>query len=184
MSIFEWLGRSTSGSLHVEKAESSAVREIASRLDELDPERARWIAAFAMVLARAARADLDISQEELHAMKDIVRQIGGLPEDQALLVAEMAAHRAELLGTTEDYLATREFKRVAREGDSERLLHCLFAITAADDSISLVEEEEVRQAANELGIERAQFTAIRSRFKEKRSVLRGLSSQTSGDDER
>jgi uncharacterized tellurite resistance protein B-like protein len=127
-----------------------------------------------MVLARAARADLDISREELRKMQEIVHEIGGLPEEQASLVAEMAAHRNELLGTTEDYLSTREFRNVAGEGDAERLLHCLFAVTAADDSISLVEEEEVRQVANELGIEPPAFNRIRAEFRDKRAVLKDL----------
>lgn len=172
MSIFDWLRNSEGGVRASEPSDSSAVRDIALRLSTMDPERARWVAAFAMVLARAARADLDISSDELRAMQDIVREVGGLPEEQAALVAEMAAHRNELLGVTEDYLSTREFKRVAGEGDAERLLHCLFAVTAADDSISLIEEDEVRQVASELGIEPRRFTAIRSRFREKRSVLR------------
>ena len=174
MSIFDWLKNSSAERQSAEGAESTAVRDIAQRLSNLDPDRARWVAAFAMVLARAARADLDISRDELHEMQKIVHEIGGLPEEQASLVAEMAAHRNELLGVTEDYLSTREFKQVAAEGDAERLLHCLFAVTAADDSISLVEEEEVRQVANELGVEPARYTAIRSRFREKRSVLQGL----------
>ncbi len=174
MSIFDWLKNQNEGGPTVENSESSAVRDIALRLADLGPERARWVAAFAMVLARAARADLDISQEELDAMRKIVHEVGGLPEDQASLVAEMAAHRNELLGVTEDYLSTREFKRVAGEGDVERLLHCLFVVTAADDTISLVEEEEVRQVANELGVEHAEFTAVRAQFREKRAVLRGL----------
>jgi len=172
MSIFEWLKNSADKRPVAQESSSTAVRDIALRLSNLDPDHARWIAAFALVLARAARADLDISTEELREMQRIVRDIGGLPEDQAVLVAEMAAHRNELLGVTEDYLSTREFKQVAAEGDGERLLHCLFAVTAADDSISLVEEEEVRQVANELGVEPARYTAIRSRFREKRSVLR------------
>lgn len=174
MSIFDWLKSTSGDGPTVEDSESSAVRDIANRLGNLGPERAQWVAAFAMVLARAARADLDISQDELDAMRKIVHEDGGLPEDQAALVAEMAAHRNQLLGVTEDYLSTREFRRVAGDGDAERLLHCLFAVTAADDTISLVEEEEVRQVANELGVEPARFTAIRSQFREKRAVLRGL----------
>ncbi|TFG40170.1 MAG: hypothetical protein E4H44_00660 [Candidatus Aminicenantes bacterium] len=173
MSIFDWLKNSVTERPAVEESSSTAVRDIAQRLSDLDPDHARWVAAFAMVRARAARADLDISREELREMQKIVHEIGGLPEEQSSLVAEMAAHRNELLGVTEDYLSTREFKQVAGEGDAERLLHCLFAVTAADDTISLVEEEEVRQVANELGVEPARYTAIRSRFREKRSVLRG-----------
>ncbi len=174
MSIFDWLKSSVAERPVVEETSSTAVRDISQRLSDLDPDRARWVAAFAMVLARAARADLDISGEELTEMRKIVEEIGGLPEDQAALVAEMAAHRNELMGVTEDYLATREFRRVAADGDAERLLHCLFAVTAADDSISLVEEEEVRQVAHELGVDHSEFTSIRATYREKREVLRGL----------
>jgi len=174
MSLFDWLKKSSGRDLEVESSESSAVRDIAHRLSRLDPARALWVAAFAMVLARAARADMDISRDELQAMQEIVGSIGDLAEDEASLVAEMAAHRNELLGVTEDYLATREFKRVAAEGDTERLLSCLFAVTAADNSISLVEEEELRQVANELGIEQKEFAVIRARYRDKREVLRGL----------
>jgi tellurite resistance protein len=105
-------------------------------------------------------------------MAELLERHGGLEPERAQLVAEMAAHRNELLGPSEDYLATREFRRVAGPGDAESLLHCLFAVTAADDSISLREEEEIRQIATELGIEHAGFTAVRALFREKRAVLR------------
>jgi len=143
----------------------------------MDSDQARWIAAFAMVLARAARADLDISSEELSAMQKIVHEVGGLPEEQASMVAEMAAHRNELLGVTEDYLATREFRRLATAVELECILRCLFAVCAADDSIALVEEEEVRQVASELGFTHEQFVAARSAFREQREVLRGFRSR-------
>lgn len=174
MSIFDWLGLGGERAPVAASEGSTAVRDIAAKLAGLDPKAARWAASFAMVLARAARADLEISAEELEAIKGIVQDFGGLAPQEAELVAEMAAHRNQLLGVSEDYLATREFRKVAAEGDRERLLHCLFAVTAADDSISLVEEEEVRQVANELGIEHAQFTEIRASFRDKREVLRGL----------
>jgi uncharacterized tellurite resistance protein B-like protein len=172
MGIFDWLGARPAAEEKDEHGGSTAVRDIMDRLGELPPERARWIAAFAMVLARAARADMEISSDEMQSMGEIVREYGGLPEDTAVLVAEMAAHRNQLMGVTEDYLATREFKNVAAEGDRERLLHCLFAVCASDDTISLVEEEEVRQVANELGLEPEQYVRARAEYSDKRAVLR------------
>ncbi|MFV2071483.1 MAG: TerB family tellurite resistance protein [Thermoanaerobaculales bacterium] len=148
--------------------------DIKQRLQSLPTERAQWIAAFAMVLARAARADLDISSDEIRVMEEVVREYGELPPDQAALVVEMASHRNQLLGVTEDYLATREFNRVARDGDRERILHCLFAVCAADDTISVVEEEEVRQVASELGLAHEQYVSARAAFRDKRAVLRGM----------
>jgi len=174
MGIFDWLGAKPAAEERDERAGSTAVRDIMDRLGELPPERARWIASFAMVLARAARADLEISSDEMQSMEDIVREYGELPAETAALVAEMAAHRNQLMGVTEDYLATREFKNVAAEGDREKLLHCLFAVCASDDTISLVEEEEVRQVANELGLEHEQFVRARAEFSDKRAVLRAM----------
>lgn len=172
MSIFDWLSGGSDRAAAQTGGGSRAVREIVERLAGMTPETARWVASFAMVLARAARADLAITGDELETMAAVIANHGELEPERALLVAEMAAHRNELLGPSEDYLATREFRRVAGPGDAERLLHCLFAVTAADDSITLREEEEVRQIATELGIEHAAFTAVRARFREKRAVLR------------
>jgi tellurite resistance protein len=172
MSIFDWLSGGSDRAAAQTGGGSRAVREIVERLAGMTPETARWVASFAMVLARAARADLAITGDEREAMAALLASHGGLEPERALLVAEMAAHRNELLGPSEDYLAAREFRRVAGPGDAQRLLHCLFAVTAADDSISLREEEEIRQIATELGIEHAGFTAVRALFREKRAVLR------------
>jgi len=180
MSIFEWLGFSSNDNNAPSVQESSAVNDIVVRLKHLDPGRARWVAAFAMVMARAARADFEISGEEFQAMERILREYGGLDAEQSTLAAEMAAHRNQLLGASEDYLATREFRKIAAEGDSQKVLHCLFAVSAADDSISLVEEEEIRQVANELGVEHAEFNAIRARFRDKREILKKTARKTDG----
>ena len=41
--------------------ETETVRKIVAALDSMEPERARFIAAFAFILCRVARADLHIS---------------------------------------------------------------------------------------------------------------------------
>ncbi len=107
-------------------------------------------------------------------MVAIVRDLGGLSEDDARLVVEMATHDALTRAASREYLATRELKRLASAEDRRRLLHCLFAVCAADDSISLEEEQEVRQVASELGFELKDYTKARSAFRAQREVLRGL----------
>ena len=175
MSILDFLGLGSKNPVHEAPATpSSAMDRIVERLKTMPVEEAEWIAAFAMVMARAARADFEISPEEAKAIEQLLQEYGGLDPEQASLVAEMATNRNLLLGAGDDYLATREFRKIARSGGREKILHCLFAVSAADDSISLVEEEEIRQVANELGIEHGEFTAARAKFREKRAVLRGL----------
>lgn len=174
--IAEALGLKTSAMTTGDDQDSMAVRAIAERLDGVPSERARLIAALAMVLARAARADLEASRSEMALIAATLQEYAGLSADQADLVTEMVSHRNQLFGVTEDYLATREFRRLATARELECILTCLFAVCAADDSISLVEEEEVRQVASELGISHEEYVAARSAFREKREVLKGLRS--------
>ena len=156
--------------------EAEAVRAIARRLETLPPERARYLAAFAYVLGRAAHSDLDISEAETRAMEEIVRRHGGLPEDQAALVVEIAKSQNRLLGGTENFLVTRELRAVATEEQRRELLDCCFAVAAADDSISAAEDHHVRRIADELGFTHAQFVAARLAWSAKRQVLRDLKS--------
>ncbi len=153
---------------------SAAVEHIAERLQSLGTDRARFVAALAMVLGRAARADLDVSEDERDAIAELLVADGGMARDHAELVADMVAHHDELGGVAEDYLATRELKRVATREELESALHALFAVCAADDSISLVEEEEVRQTASELGFTHEEYVAARAEYRDQREVLRGL----------
>jgi len=177
MSILRWLGLGSATASETAGSEdggSQAVRELAARLDSLPPERARFAASFAMTLARAARADLEVLDPESTAVAEVLREVAGLPADQADLVAGMALHRNELLGVSEDYLATRVFRQISSREERLRLLEAVFAVCAADESITLVEEEEVRQIATELGLEHADYVAARAGFAEHREVLRGM----------
>lgn len=155
-------------------ADTETVRRIMAKLESLEPRRARWIAAFAYVLGRVAHADLEISGEETTAMERLVQEVGGLPEDQAVLVVGIAKSQNRLMGHTENYLVTRELKEIADGGELRRLLDCLFAVSAADDSISGAEESQIRQIASELGFSHRQYVEARSHWSEQREVLRGL----------
>jgi len=165
-----------------EGAVSPAVQAVASRLEGVDPQRARLVAALALVLARVARADMESSDRELAIIAATLQEYGGLTAGQADLVAELVSHRQRLFSVSDAYVATREFKRLATARELDCILRCMFAVSAADDSIALVEEEEVRQVASELGLTHEQYVAARSAFREQREVLRGLGRHSSRGD--
>lgn len=174
MSIWERLGfgqRDGEGEAG-EAGETETVRKIVGELDALPKEEARYVAAFAYVLSRVAYADLDISDDETSMMEYLVQEYGGLREAQAVLVVEMAKSQAEMFGGTENYLVTQEFKGLATREQREQMLHCLFAVAAADDSISGVEEEQVRRIAKELGFSDREFVDVRSAYNDKREVVK------------
>jgi uncharacterized tellurite resistance protein B-like protein len=152
--------------------ETDTVRRIAARLEQLPPERARHLAAFAYVLARVAHADLEIDASESAQMEQLVIELGGLAPAEAALVVEIAKSQARLLGGTENYVVTREFRRIDSAEERARLLECAFAIAAADGEISAVESSECLRVAEELGFTREEGLAVRSGFRDKLALLR------------
>ena len=169
MSIRDFLGIPEK---HAATADTETVRKVIEQLDQLPPERARFIAAFGYVLGRVAYADMKISPEETHAMERIVMERGGLPEEQAMIVVQTAKTRTQLFGGTENFLVTREFSRIATREEKLALLDCLFAVAAAEAHISTAEDNEIRQIVNELGLGHPDFIAVRSRWKDQLSVFR------------
>ncbi len=164
MSIFSLLKQNL-----VEKIKSSdeteTVRRITQALDRLEPERAKYIAAFAYLLGRVARADLVVTPRETQVMERIIMERGGLPEEQAIIVIQLAKAQNMLFGGTENYLVAREFKELSEYSDRLSLLDCLFAVAAADNSISTIEDNEISQVADELRIEHRDFIALRSKYR-------------------
>lgn len=157
-------------------ASTETVRKIVHALDAMDGERAQFIAAFAYLLSRVANADLDISDEETAQMESIVRRFGELPGDQAVLIVGIAKSQNRLFGGTEDFQVAQDFKRLSNRDQRIDLLHCLFAVSAADDEISGAEESRIRQIADELGFSHREYIDVRSSYNDKRTVMKRFKS--------
>jgi uncharacterized tellurite resistance protein B-like protein len=171
MSFVDWL-RSRSGAETATQGDTDTVRRIVGELDKLDPDRARYLAAFAYVLSRVAGADLDISDVETAAMVGIVERVGRLPQAQAIVVVEIAKSQNRLFGGTENFLVTREFREIASDEQRRDLLECVFAVAAADDAITGEEEAQIWQIAAELGFRHDQYVEVRLKYSDQRTVFR------------
>lgn len=175
MSIWELFGFRERGEAPPAAAaseETETVRRIIEKLEAMEPERARYIAAFAYILGRVAHADMNISEEETRAMERIAMEQGGLPEAQAVLVVQMAKSQNTLFGGTENFLVTRAFNRLAGREQKVALLHCLFSVSAADDSISSVEDNEIRKISRELEFSHRDYIAVRLAHRDHLAVLK------------
>ncbi len=155
----------------VAAGETETVRRIVARLESLAPERARFLASAAYIVARAANADLRISDVETAAMERILVE-GGLDEAQAVLVVEMAKLQALVAGATEDYLVTREFREISTEDQRLAVLRACYVVGAADDEITGAEDVVLGQIAKELGLDREQVLPLRREFADRFSAVR------------
>ncbi len=154
--------------------DTASVRRIAARLSSLPPARARFVAAFAYLLGRAANADLAVSDAEAEEMTRLVAEVGGLDADAARLVTDLARSQSGEFGATEDYLVTREFKAISTPEDRERLLRCCLLVMAADDEVDASEAWLVNRVAEELDVDRADLNRIRAEFHDRISGVREI----------
>ena len=169
MSILRFLGLDKAAPRHTERRDSDTVRRIAEQLERLDPREAKYLAGFAYVLARVANADLEIDASEVAEMERIVSNIAHLSESEAALVVQIARSQTQLLGGTENYLVTREFRKVASAEQRGELLQCIYAVAAADGTITGAESGEILSIADELGFTRAEANTLRSAYRDKLS---------------
>jgi uncharacterized tellurite resistance protein B-like protein len=165
MSLLRFLGV---GESKADRAgESETVRRIAEKLDRIDPVTAKYLAAFAYVLARVAHADLDFDASETAEMERSVHDVAELGDAEAVLVVQIAQSQARLLGGTENYVVTREFRKISTAEQRGKLLQCLYAVAAADGTISTEESREIANIGEELGFTRAETNSLRSAYRDK-----------------
>ena len=168
MSLWKWLGLANEQGADT----GNRLEEAEKVLAGLGPERARFLACFAYILTRPARADHEVTDGEAGQMQRVIVEHTGVTEEQAAAVVRVAREAARQSGGTEDFLITREFERLASRDDKLHLLDCLFSIGAADASILTVEDNEIRRVASELKLEHADYIAVRRRHLEHLEVLR------------
>jgi uncharacterized tellurite resistance protein B-like protein len=168
MSLLRWLGLSDDGT----ETALAGLEEIERALTEVGPARARHIACFAYILGRVARADHQITPDESAEMERLVIEHARLPASQASVVVKIASAHGIRHGGTEDFLVTREFARIANRDERLALLRCLLALSASDQSIVMLEDNEVRRIASELKLEHADFIEARAAHLRHLKVLR------------
>jgi uncharacterized tellurite resistance protein B-like protein len=170
MGLLRWLGLDATAD--DAKADTETVRRIAARLERLPDDQARHLAAFAYVLARVAHADLAIEESEAREMERIVTEVAQLEPEEATLAVAIAKSQARILGGTENYVVTRQYRELSTPEQRVRLLECLYAVAAADETISTVEDHEIAAIGEELGFARAEVIAVRARWRDHLGVLK------------
>jgi uncharacterized tellurite resistance protein B-like protein len=151
--------------------DTATVRRIVSKLEAMPPDQARFLAAAAYILARAANADMNISDEETAAIESELQGHESIDEATAVLVTEMAKLQAKTVGATEDYVVTREFKALSDNDQRIVVLRASFAVVAANGTISAEETAVLNGIAEELDIDDASLNAIRADYHEQFSSV-------------
>ena len=151
-----------------------AIEAISATLAEVEPDRARFLAAFAYLLARVAASDGQICGAESRQMHESLVAVGGCSEEEAVLVVRLAEIQAKEHGGTQDYLVTRLLKDMSNKSERAGVIAAMLRGAASDGAVEFSEEEEVRTVARQLGFSQQEFLQALSQHRDYRTVLKGM----------
>ncbi len=172
MSLLRFLGLGGDRAGRDQEPESLAA--LAASLDGADPDEARLVSAFAYLLARVAGADLRTEDAERTSIVERLRTFASLDESSADTLARAAVHAADLHGASDHHLVARAFRDATDHDERIRLLRCLYAVAAADDTITTREDNEIFEIARALGVDHDEVVALRSEWREHLGTLKAL----------
>ena len=156
------------------EAEPASLVELAQTLEGLPPEQARLVAAFSYLMARVAGTDLEMAETERAAIADRLETFAELDAEAAARLTDAALASATLHGASDDHLVARAFRDMSGHEERLRLIRCLLAVAAADDTITTREDNEIFEVAAEIGVDRRDVVAIRSQWKDYLGSMRAL----------
>lgn len=152
--------------------ERNVLDSVIDVLESLDANRARYVAGFAYLLGRVAAADSHVSAAEATLMKQLIVEETALSDGEAEAVVRLALDDHRRFGGTHNLIVTRELAALTTHEQRLGILRCLFAMSAADASVQVVEDNEIRRITQELKIEHGDFVRARMEVREHLAVLR------------
>lgn len=143
-----------------------------TKLVGVEPAEVKYVAALAGLMGRVAFADFHFSDEEKSHVKKVLTETISLPEKEVDALVQLIAEKTKALSGIEDYLYTREIREQKSREERKKIIIALFALAASDDSISTVENEEIRKISRAFQLSPNDFKEVRRMYSEKLAVLK------------
>lgn len=138
------------------QAPATVVRRAIQTLHSLEAETADHLNALSFVLIRVARADGRVCYDERDEMEKILIGHARVSTEHAVLVTEIACHRAQLADCGSAYAISRGLRSRLDAAKRESIAALLTAVAKADGCFCALEHHEIAQIAGELGIDPAE----------------------------
>jgi uncharacterized tellurite resistance protein B-like protein len=151
-------------------ADAAFMRRLQAQLVRLGPARMEYLAGFAGQLARVAHVEDGVSAAEALLIKTQLTE-HGLTGAEAGVVLDLLRHEIEVLHSLQHHVLNRAVNKHASAAEKEALVDCLYAVAAADHTVSDVEEREIRRVADALLIPHSVLMRIRGRYRDRIEVL-------------
>lgn len=131
------------------------------------PERLEYLAGFAGQLARVAEADDGISPAEAKLIAGQLCELARISDSEAKLIVDLLRKEFEVLRSVQSHVLNRAINAHATDTEKKQVIDCLYAVAAADDLVSDVEEQEIRRIAGALLVSHSELMNIRARYRDR-----------------
>ncbi len=151
---------------------SATMEKIEQSLEGLPQEEARFLACVALLTARIANVDHEISEGEQKKIHELMMKFFKLPAEQATAVVNIAV-ASEHSVHVEHHLVTRRMNELASREQKIEVIRMLFHVAAHDD-ISEAESDGIGSISNSLMLPRSDFLEVRADYREHRKIFKEL----------
>lgn len=153
-------------------AHSSDLRAVEAALAGVEPAQAKLLSGFALLLARVAHIDFNVSESEKKRIQEMLIRYSHLNEQQAQTVLTIALDRAAR-HSVEEHIVIRQINAVADRERRKDIIRALFHV-ASDADITEKESEEIFVIAKALLFSRQEYIELRSEFREHLTILKNM----------
>lgn len=147
------------------------IRRLEQHLRKAGPERLEYLAGFAGQLARVAEAEDGISAAEAKLIAAQLCEFAQISDAEAKLIVDLLRNEFEVLRSVQSHVLNRAVNAQASDAEKKQVIDCLYAVAAADDLVSDVEEQEIRRIAGALLIPHGELMEIRARYRDRIEAL-------------
>lgn len=154
------------------EGDATSLERVERELEHLPADRARNLAAMALLLGRVAHADETVTGEERERMKKILAADLHLDEQQAEAVADLALEKTLCL-SMDRHLVLQHVRERVDHDERRDLVRSLFHLAAVHD-ISSQESEEIRLITKGMLLTHPDYIALRSEFRDHLTLLKNL----------
>lgn len=139
------------------------LREEGRSLDLAD-EQLRKLGLAGGLMARIAKVDEQVSEDEIETMVNIMTDTWQISRDEAVFVTNVALSSLDV--TYDYYRMTREFATSTSLDERRRFMIALFLIAGADQDVSFDETEEIRLIAHGINLSHEDFISAKLQARE------------------
>lgn len=152
---------------------SAAIARVENSLNDVPPSEARFLACLALLMARIAYIDSQVSEGEKLKIREVLcnqlQLSASLADRVTSIVVETVLSRS-----IDHHLVLRRLNEISSRERKFQVIRTLFHI-ARDEDISEAESEDIGSIANALHVTRSEFISLRSEFRDHLSVLKDIS---------